>query len=323
MLSSRRTLAAAVFIAIGFFAVSISLSAFGDSGHRIIGAVAALHLKNTRALTEATSILRPGETLADASVWADRIKDALYEDEDTPLMRLNHPSHDSYHFTNVPLQAEQYSLAATGARPTDIVQMIRECIRVLKAAAPQPAASALTRRQALRLLAHLVGDLHQPLHVGNAFIGSSGPLRFVAPVGPSGWRATQGGNLLLYGADLRFNLHSYWDTHAVNLTMGQEDVDSVAARLVAEIHPTSRWNGLGSVDSWPAQWATESLAIAKEAHRGIMLVSYLGPDETKRALHRWSIELPQDYDARARPIVRQQLAAGGYRLAAILKAIWP
>jgi hypothetical protein len=32
---------------------------------------------------------------------------------------------------------------------------------------------------------------------------------------------------------------------------------------------------------------------------------------------------PSGYDDRARPLIRQQLALAGYRLAATLKAIWP
>ena len=61
--------------------------------------------------------------------------------------------------------------------------MTRECIRVLRGSS-----TAFTRRDALRMLAHLVGDMHQPLHAGNAFVSASGPLRFVVPEGPTGWR---------------------------------------------------------------------------------------------------------------------------------------
>ena len=83
------------------------------------------------------------------------------------------------------------------------------------------------------------------------------------------------------------------------------------------------WTPTGDPDSWPAQWATEGLALAKEAHSGLQLLSDIGPDEDKRNAHRWSIAQPPDYDARARPLIRQQFASGGYRLAAVLKAIWP
>ena len=80
--SPRRSLTlVAVVLAAAFF--TISLDAFGGSGHRIVGTLAEMHLKNTRALKEVRKILRPNETLAEASVWPDTIKDALYEDGDT------------------------------------------------------------------------------------------------------------------------------------------------------------------------------------------------------------------------------------------------
>src|SRR5829696_2317202 len=112
---ARRTVPALTFAAV-LVSLTVSLGAFGEAGHRIVGTIAELHLKNSRALSEVRKILRPNETLADAAVWPDRIKDLLYEDDDTPLMRLNHPAHDTYHYANLAYQADRYSLTATGAR---------------------------------------------------------------------------------------------------------------------------------------------------------------------------------------------------------------
>lgn len=298
--------------------VGAHVTAFGDSGHRVIGTLAELHLRDSMALGEIRKILRPNETLADASVWHDRIKNALYEDADTSLFRLNHPAHDTYHYANLPFQSAGYGLDVPGARSTDLIQVTREAIRVLRTGQ-----GPFAKREAVRLIAHLVGDMHQPLHVGNAFVNESGPLAFVVPKGPTGWRPTLGGNALVYGPEHRFNLHSYWDSHAVNLAMNKEDVPTYAARLLKELEPTAAWRGRGPVDSWPAQWASEGINHAKEVHRGITLVSYLGPDDAKRTAHRWLIEQPAGYDERARPFVRQQLAMAGYRLASVLRAIWP
>lgn len=298
--------------------VTLTVSAFGSAGHRVIGTLAELHLNGTRALKEVRRILPPNQTLADAAVWPDTIKDSIYEDADTNIFKLNHPAHETYHYANLPFQAQRYGLDVPGARPTDIVQTTREAMRVLK-----NGKGMFSQREALRIVAHLVGDIHQPLHVGTAFIASSGALAFVEPNGPNGWRSTLGGNLLVYGPENRFNLHSYWDSHAVNITMEREDVAAFAARLHREVKPSPTWTSSGDADSWPAQWATEGLAHARDVHKGIRLISDLGPDEAKRNAHRWSIEQPSDYDARARPLIRQQLALGGYRLAAVLKAIWP
>jgi hypothetical protein len=315
---SKRLGAGVALAAVIVSTLTLTLDAFGAAGHRIVGTLAELYLKDSRALKEVRRILPPGQTLADASVWPDTIKDPLYEDADTAIFRLNHPGHETYHYANLPFQAERYALDVPGARPTDLVQMTRESIRVL-----QTGKGMFTPREALRLLAHFVGDLHQPLHVGNAFVSSSGPLAFVEPRTPAGWRPTLGGNALVYGPEHRFNLHSYWDSHAVNITMQNDDVAAYAHRLFTEVQPAAAWTHAGEPDSWPAQWATEALMQAKEVHRGVRLVSYLGPDEAKRTAYRWLIEQPADYDVRARIITRQQLAAGGYRLASVLRAIWP
>lgn len=318
MTHQRRIPVAAALAAVAVSTLTIGVGAFGEAGHRIVGTLAELHLANTRALTEVRRILRPKETLADAAVWPDRIKNPLYEDGDTAAFRLNHPAHDTYHYANLPFQADAYDLTVPGARPTDAVQSAREAIRVLRAGK-----GMFTPREALRILAHLAGDIHQPLHVGNAFVSAGDPLTFVVPQGPTGWRTTLGGNALVYGPELRFNLHSYWDSHAVNITMGKEDAATFAARLFAETKPASGWVNTGDAETWPAQWGTEGLSRAKEVHAGLKLVKYLGPDEAKRTAHRWSIEQPAGYDDRARPLTRQQLALAGYRLAATLKAIWP
>ena len=246
--------------------MTATVGALGESGHRIVGTLAEMHLQNSRALKEVRKILQPNETLAEASLWPDRIKDPLYEDGETALFRLNHPAHDTYHYANLPFQADAYALTVPGARPTDIVQMARESIRVL-----QTGKGLFTPREALRLLAHFVGDMHQPLHVGNAFVSESGPLQFIVPQGPTGWRTTLGGNALVYGPANRFNLHSYWDSHAVNLTMGKEDVAAFSKRLFNEVPPAQGWQNTGAIDTWPAQWATAGIARAKPVHDGIRI----------------------------------------------------
>ena len=299
-------------------AMSGGAGAFGDSGHRIIGRLAEMHLRDSRALTEVKRILRPGETLADASVWPDTIKDPLYEDEDTALFRLEHPGHETYHYTNLPFQANRYELSVPGARPMDIVQTASESIRVLRGRSTR-----FTPREALRFLAHLTGDIHQPLHVGNGFVSADEPLRFVVPETPTGWRPTLGGNALVYGPEDRFNLHSYWDVHAVNLARRNDDIPAYAARLFTEVPVRPEWKVKGQPDTWPQQWADEVLGLAREAHRGIRLTAYLGPDDARRTPHRWRIAQPAGYDDLARTRIPVQLAAGGYRLAATLRAIWP
>jgi S1/P1 Nuclease len=319
MIFTAKKPAAAILVTTVCLAATLARpTAFGDNGHRIVGLLAEEHLAGSRALTETRKILRPQETLADAAVWPDTIKTATYEDGDTGLFRLSHPAQDTYHYTNVPFQNDRYLATTPGARPTDILQITRECVRALRGRS-----NAFAPREALRMLAHLVGDMHQPLHVGNAFVTAAEPARFVVPQGPTGWRSAAGGNALVYGPQDRFNLHSYWDSHVVNLAMRNDDVSAYARRLRSEVPVAPGWLDAGDPDAWPERWVNESLRLAAEAHRDVRIVQYLGPDESGRTPHRWRIQQPADYDTRSREQVRGQLAKGGYRLAAVLKAIWP
>ena len=141
------------------------------------------------------------------------------------------------------------------------------------------------------------------------------PLRFVLPEGPTGWRSTAGGNALVYGPQDRFNLHSYWDTHIVNLAMQQRRCDDVCGEAGAEVPVAPEWTDTGDPDAWPERWINESLVYAKEAHQDIRLTSYLGPDEAGRMPHRWRIEQPAGYDDRSRaahphPARQGRLSAG-------------
>jgi hypothetical protein len=299
-------------------AMSAATGAWSEAGHRLVGLVAETHLDETRALAEVRKILKPKETLADAAVWPDTIKDPLYEDDDSAAFKLEHPAHDTYHYANLPFQGDRYAPDVPGARPMDIVETMRASIRVLRGQS-----TVLTPREALRLLAHLAGDIHQPLHTANAFISASSPPRFIVPAGPTGWRSTLGGNALVYGPQDRFNLHSYWDSHAVNISMRQEDVITYSNRLIRDVPVAPAWRDTGDPDGWPARWVADALVLSKDVHNGIVITEYLGPDDAKRTAHRWRIQQPAAYDDMARSRVPVQLAKGGYRLAAMLRAIWP
>ena len=53
-------------------------------------------------------------------------------------------------------------------RSDDVVQMYRHCVLVLKGTS-----NRFSEVNALRLVGHLVGDIHQPLHIGCSFIDDS------------------------------------------------------------------------------------------------------------------------------------------------------
>ena len=119
-----------------------------DLGHREVARLAELRLTpHTRAAVR--SILG-GQSLADASVWADNIRN--YRHDADPL-----------HYVNIPLADTVYVPEKHCPRGRCIIAAIEQERRLLA----DPAASPDDRAEALRFLVHFMGDLHQPLHVSN------------------------------------------------------------------------------------------------------------------------------------------------------------
>ena len=160
-------------------AVAGRVFAFSGEGHQIIATIAAEKLKGTRAEREIAALLGD-KSLAEVSTWADRLKRKAF-DEESAAFRERNRGQDRYHYTNVPFQAAAYREGSKGTSPTDVVHMIARCVRVLRGQEPE---GQLTRKEALMLLVHLVGDLHQPLHVGCGYVTGDG-LRFEDPASES------------------------------------------------------------------------------------------------------------------------------------------
>ena len=104
---------------------------------------------------------------------------------------------DPYHFINFPKDANTYDQQRDCKLRNCIIEAIPWYLNVLNS----PDAPRNEKRVALRFVAHLVGDIHQPLHAGFA--------------------EDRGGN----SVDVRFNgrkenLHSMWDTALVELEEG-------------------------------------------------------------------------------------------------------
>lgn len=121
---------------------------WGKTGHRVIGQIAQDHLTPSalRAVTE----LLDGETLATVSTYADEIRSNSAYD-----------GFKKWHYVNMPLDKKYEEVEHT---QDNIVIAIERCVDAIKG-------GALTKEQKafhLKFLVHLVGDIHQPLHVGRA-----------------------------------------------------------------------------------------------------------------------------------------------------------
>jgi len=132
---------------LGYLSFSNTAEDWGQTGHRVVGEVAALHLTEN-AKKEIDQLLK-GMSLAVASTYADEIKSERSFDK-----------YRSWHYVNIPFD-KNYS-EITPKEEGDIIQGIQECIEVLK----NKDATQEDKAFYLKLLIHFIGDLHQPMHLG-------------------------------------------------------------------------------------------------------------------------------------------------------------
>ncbi|QBF26734.1 hypothetical protein EXN22_13890 [Pseudomonas tructae] len=75
----------------------------------------------------------------------------------------------------------------------------------------------------------------------------------------------------------------------------------------------------GPLESWPAVWATDSLAAAREAYKSLSIDRPVGP-EMRSFFVRWEGE--DAYVARCKPIMLQRLTGAARGLADLLNGVW-
>ena len=152
------------------------LFGWGKTGHRIVGYIAE-QLLTENAKHGVTSIL-DHTSLSMVSTWADEIKSDP---------EWNH-AYD-WHWTTIP-DGKQFE---AGERSGQAVEKIQEFLNLLESDNGTQSENEI----ALKFLVHLIGDLHQPLHVGNG--------------------TDRGGNdvkVKWFGKST--NLHAVWDTEMIN-----------------------------------------------------------------------------------------------------------
>ncbi len=211
MLRARLSLCLALFLVSW---AARDAGAWGQTGHRAVGRVAEHHL--TPAAAQAVAELLAPEQLAFVGTWADEIRS---EREWTKA--------EPWHFVNVP-DGQTYESAPKNPGG-DAIEAIARFEKVLADAS----AARKERVQALKFLTHLVGDLHQPLHVGRA--------------------DDRGGNeVLVLWFNQPSNLHAVWDAKMIEQT---ELSFSELADLLDHATPAqvSEWQA-----GHPLDWAAES-----------------------------------------------------------------
>lgn len=252
------------FILLAFaLATAFSSSAWSQKGHDVVAHIAECHL--TAAAADSVSAILDGKS---AVYWANWLDNASH----TP----DYAYTKTWHYKNIDA-GEAYEDAKVNPAG-DVVRAVREQIAILS----DPKSTKGQKALALKILIHVVGDMHQPMHMGHL--------------------SDLGGNLTkVRFFDRDTNLHSVWDGSIVNsghdwtYTEWQQQID----RLTPE---QRRAEAAGNVDDW----ARQTYEIADRVY------DYF-PSGTK---------ISYNHIAQWTPVVEQQLERGGIRLARILNALF-
>jgi len=159
-----------------------SANAWGVLGHRVVGEVADFYLQAKTRL--AIKQILGTESMAMTANWADFIK------SDTTYNYLN-----NWHYVNLPENLSKSDVFSflDNQQGANIYNKLNEMIAILK----NSKSTASQKKLALRMVIHMVGDLHQPMHTAR--------------------KDDLGGNKIqLSWFGEKSNLHKVWDEGLVN-----------------------------------------------------------------------------------------------------------
>jgi len=197
--------------------ISFTSSGWGVTGHRAIGAIAE-KLLNKKAKQRIQAILGY-ERLPLATTWMDEIRsDSAYD----------HTA--DWHWVTIE-NGKTYDLMAKNPKG-DVIQTLERLIGELK----QGKVSGRHELEHIRMILHLVGDIHQPLHVGCC--------------------DDQGGNkvkLKWFREDS--NLHRLWDSDLIDHT--RLSYTELAESLPIPAEPMVRKVQAASI----REWARENMEL--------------------------------------------------------------
>ena len=243
---------------------SISSFGWGQKGHDTTAFIAECHLTPT-TLDKVMDLL-DGKSPVYYANWLDNASH-------TPEYSYS----KTWHYKNI--DADQTFDSAPLHEDGDIVRAIYMQVDVLK----DSNASRENKQLALKILIHLLGDIHQPMHLGHA-----------SDLGGNRWLVKY------FGKDT--NLHSVWDSslpesaHKWSYTEWQNQIDRATPEMTLDILDVTT----------PEGWASETFEIGKDVYNNT-------PEGTK---------ISYDYIAEWTPIVEKQFLRGGLRLADLLNSIF-
>lgn len=247
-----------------FFTAFVAVAfAWGQKGHDAVARIAERHL--TPVTKAALDSILDGRSII---YWANWLDNASH----TPEYAYT----KTWHYKNVD-EGVRYEEAP--ANPAgDVVTAMRAQVEKLT----DPKTSKDEAALALKVLVHITGDVHQPMHMGHV--------------------TDLGGNRIgvkFFGRDT--NLHSAWDSsilesaHKWSYSEWAEMLDVLSEEDAAAV-----------ADGSFADWAKETLNIATVVYKKMPAGTKISYDE----VFEWT------------PTVEQQILRGGLRLARILNSIY-
>lgn len=252
----------ALMLIVSMFLLSTPAGAWGQKGHDVTCAVAQNHL--SKSAKKQVDELLHGKSLV---YWANWLDNASH----TPDFAYT----KTWHYKNI--DADETYENALQCETGDVITAISAQIRTLQ----DPKAGKPVKALALKMLVHLVGDMHCPMHMAH--------------------RSDRGGNRWqVQYFNNGTNLHSVWDSaivesaHKWTYSEWAQEIDTVSDKEAAALVK-------GTLDDW----AKETFAITTKIY-----------DQTPVGS-----KLSYDYVSQWTPTVEDQLLKGGLRLAYILNSI--
>lgn len=260
---------AALFV----LATSQAVWAWGQDGHSIVSEIAQRRLDKT-ARDRVDQLLGHG-SLASVASWADDVK------------FLDRPETKPWHFVNIPLSSASYQPQRDCAADNCIIAALRDLKTQLNCATDDD-----RKRDALRFVVHLIGDIHQPLHTVAELGGGNG---ISVKVGFCGLKQPK-----CNVTEATVTFHEIWDETLIGNTF--YDWGAYVGRLesgwLASQDAASVQNGSND----PIDWAQQAHAEAETVWN-------------KRPANG---EIDEVYYQAVLPILDKQLGTAGIRLARFL-----
>lgn len=250
-------------VAVCLVSACISAGAWGQKGHDITCAIAQQHL--TKKAQKKVNEIFDGRSMVYWSSWLDNASH-------TPEYAYT----KTWHYKNI--DADETYETALQNENGDVLTAIEAQIKALSSGELNKEQSAI----ALRMLVHLMGDLHCPMHMGHR-----------SDLGGNRWQIQYFGK----GS----NLHSIWDSGLIESARKW-----TYSEWVTEIDRAGKAEVKAIMAGTPAEWGRETYEAATTVYDKTPVGAKLSYDE----VNYWS------------PLIEQQLLKGGIRLAAVLNQIF-